>query len=130
MTELEQLQIPPTENEIDGLMNALIEITPTGTMILRRLIFQRDQLIEGSDLVNENIGTLLRFESRSRFEINGNDCFPVKLGHDCFNFDHLIGQEVFINGVKRKVIGVEFFAHSAPWSKDEGVALMCETEKG
>jgi len=47
MSDLEQLQIPPTDLEIAALMEAAREgLNPAGMMILRRLAFDRDRLKE------------------------------------------------------------------------------------
>ena len=72
------------------------------------------------------MSTLLCFESEGVFVINGKDCFVVKNDQTCFNFSHVIGHDILIDGIKKTALGVEFNAHASPWKQGESISIMCE----
>lgn len=65
------------------------------------------------------------FTSEDTFHIKGRGkCFAVRNPIECQNFDHLVGFNVEIDGQVHRVIGVERFAHNAPWRAGEAIALQ------
>lgn len=71
------------------------------------------------------------FTSLGTFHINGRGTavyivYTVLNPFECFDFSHLIGQLVLIDGEARKVAAVERYAHTAPWHKDEKIGLVVE----
>ena len=70
---------------------------------------------------------MFEFFTGDKFTVHGNDCFPVLNPRECDDFKYLTGKTVLMNGIKRKVVSVERFAHCPPWRKGEKIALMCET---
>ena len=65
-----------------------------------------------------------KFTARDEFKIGDKTCFSVLNQSECNDFKHLIGKTVLVDGIERKVIGVETFAHAAPYRKDEPISLM------
>lgn len=65
------------------------------------------------------------FKSEGQFTVTGRGiCHAVTNPRECYDFDHLIGAEVLIDGQLRKVLGVERFMHSAPWRAGEKIGLL------
>ncbi len=66
------------------------------------------------------------FESRDNFFVNGRACYVVENPERCNDFTHLIGQEVEIDNVAWRIVGVECFLHLPPFKVGEPIALMVE----
>ena len=64
------------------------------------------------------------FKSLSNYFFQGKECFSVENPSTCENFDHLVGENVEIDGIPYKVHAVERFAHMPPWRVGEIIGLQ------
>lgn len=70
----------------------------------------------------------LPFNSETRYEIKGRGTvFVVANDRECYDFAHLLNQEVMIDGTVYLCRGVERFAHLPPWRKGEKIGLLVST---
>lgn len=69
--------------------------------------------------------TLVSFRSIDAKITPAGEMVAVSLDRDTENFNHLTGQDVTIDGVKRRCIQVHQ-THDGPWKKGEPVALILE----
>ena len=68
---------------------------------------------------------MYKFKSKDQFEIKDvGVVYIVGNPVECSNFDHLIGNEVAVNGENFKVSGVEYFAIKGPHKKGENIGLL------
>ena len=61
-----------------------------------------------------------------------NDVLIVFTGpnpYKCWDFDHLIDQYIIINGMVRKVVGVEKFMHCEPYLKGESIGIAVKAHR-
>src|SRR3990167_11521005 len=65
----------------------------------------------------------LVFTSQSQLDLGLEACFIVPNPHECYNFLHLIGQTVIIDGNVYKILGIERYLHMSPYKKFEPIGL-------
>ena len=59
------------------------------------------------------------------FYISGRGkAYTVRNPKKCVNFNHLVDQEIIMNGDRRIVVGIEKFAHHPPWVEGEIISLV------
>ena len=74
---------------------------------------------------------MYEFKSDSRYEVGGRgQAFSVLNPVTCYNFSHLLYQQVVIDGVQYEVAGVESYAHAWPICKDEHIGLLVKNCRG
>lgn len=68
---------------------------------------------------------MIELTTRSdEFVVAGGIAVAVANPHTCGGFQHLIDQEVLVDGVVRRIIGVERAAHAPPWVAGEGIGVL------
>jgi hypothetical protein len=64
--------------------------------------------------------------SLDTFTAVGKTCFVVENPVECADFSHIIGHNVRVDGVERKVVAVERATHLPPWKKGELISLVVD----
>jgi hypothetical protein len=68
---------------------------------------------------------MIEFRSAGWFEVKGTGWeAAVSLDRDTHDFAHLLGRGVHIDGTFYHCIGVNHFAHPAPWRQGERIGLV------
>ena len=64
------------------------------------------------------------FESMDRFKVSRGIAFVVNLDRTTYDFEHIIGKEIIIDGDHYIGIGVDRYAHVPPWHVDSPIAIL------
>ena len=69
-----------------------------------------------------------RIDTNDTFMVNGKRAFAAKNPSECYNFNHLTGHEVEINGNIEKIYSVERYVHIPPWRQGESICIVLENK--
>lgn len=64
------------------------------------------------------------FKSLDKFTVLGDTVFSVENPVDCMNFDHLLGQDVEIDGINYHIYAIERFLIYGTYRKGKPIGLM------
>lgn len=73
---------------------------------------------------------MIEFSEAESFYIRGRgQVFSVLLDQETYDFSHLIGQKVRINGNQYTCTGVDHFAHTPPWRLGERIGILVKSKE-
>ena len=66
----------------------------------------------------------MKFASLDSYTAGGRTTFFVHNNEECYDFAHIIGKTVMIDGVLCDVIGVDRYTHLPPFRKGDVIGLV------